>query len=108
MSIRVYAAVAAAALSSACSFHETRTVTEPPTQADDSCSLYGYTPGTSAYNLCVQREAAARRNGRVAANYGESRVVADSQNACLSYGLTAGTSSYDRCVQREINYRRPL
>ncbi len=107
MSIRILAVVAVTALATACSYHETRTVTAPPTQAEDSCSLYGYTPGTTAYSLCVQREAAARQNGRVAANYGESRIVADSQNACLSYGLTAGTSSYDRCVQREIAYRRP-
>jgi hypothetical protein len=104
MSIRVLTVIAAAALATACSYTETRTVAAP---ADDSCTVYGYTPGTNAYNICVEREAAARRRGRMAADYAEARIVADSQDACLSYGLVRGTDRYDRCVQREIAYRRP-
>jgi hypothetical protein len=107
MSPRVLTVLAAVALVSACSYTESRTVAAP-TPADDSCTVYGYTPGTSAYNVCVEREAAARRRGRMAANYAEARIVADSQAACSSYGLMRGSARYDRCVQREIAYRRPL
>lgn len=106
MSTRVLAAFALAALVAACSYTETRTVTAPA-PADDSCTVYGYTPGTTAYNVCVEREAAARQRGRMAAGYAESRIVVDSEDACTSYGLARGTATYDRCVQREIGYRRP-
>lgn len=107
MSIRFLAAFAAMALAAGCSYTETRTVAAP-TPADDSCLVYGYKPGTTAYNVCVEREAAARQRGRMAAGYSEARIAADSQNACASYGLMPGTTGYDRCVQREIGYRRPL
>ncbi len=104
MSMRILAVVSAVALAAACSYTETRTVAA----ADDSCTVYGYTPGTTAYNICVEREAAARRRGRMAADYAEARIVTDSQDACISYGLVRGTDRYDRCVQREIAYRRPV
>ncbi|WIM13257.1 hypothetical protein [Enhydrobacter sp.] len=107
MSIRVLAAVAALALAAGCSYTETRTVAAP-TPADDSCLVYGYKPGTTAYNVCVEREAAARQRGRMAASYSQAQIVADSQDACVSYGLVRGTPGYDRCVQREIAYRRPM
>lgn len=107
MSIRVLAAVVVATLAAGCSYSETRTVAAT-TPADDSCMVYGYRPGTTAYSVCVEREAAARRRGRMAADYAQSRIVTDSQDACLSYGLPSGTAAYDRCVQREIAYRRPL
>ncbi len=107
MSLRVFAVIVVAALASACSYTETRTVAAPR-PADDSCTVYGYTPGTHPYDACVEREAAARHRGRMAANYAEARIVADSQDACISYGLMRGTDRYDRCVQREIAYRRPL
>ena len=94
------------ALAAACSHTETRTVVVPaPT--DDSCAFYGYQPGTQSYAICVEREAAARRRGRVVVGYAEAQLVLDSQDACTSYGLMRGTPSYDRCVQREITYRRP-
>jgi hypothetical protein len=105
MSLRILAVLSVAALATACTYSETRTVAAAP---DDSCTVYGYAPGTTAYNVCVEREAAARRRGRVAADYAEARLVGDSQDACLSYGLVRGTASYDRCVQREITYRRPI
>ena len=90
----------------ACTTTETRTVMVP-TPVDDSCASYGYTPGTTPYNICVEREAAARRRGRMATDYAQSSVAADAQDACVSYGLIRGTERYDRCVQREIDYRRP-
>lgn len=105
MLLRNIVVASALALASACTYSETRTVAAAP---DDSCTVYGYAPGTTAYNVCVEREAAARRRGRMAANYAEARIVTDSQDACLSYGLISGTPSYDRCVQREIAYRRPV
>lgn len=100
-------ALIAGALAAACSTTERRTVVVP-TPVDDSCTYYGYTPGTEAYRVCVDREAAARHRGRMAATYAHERIVADSQDACVSYGLARGTGRYERCVQREINYRRPL
>jgi hypothetical protein len=106
MSLRFCAVVAAGVLSAACSHTETRTVVVP-TPVDDSCGYYGYVPGTEAYRICAEREAAARRRGRMQASYAEAAIAADSQEACSSYGLVRGTERYDRCVQREINYRRP-
>ncbi len=94
-----------AALAAACSHTETRTVVVP-TPADDSCAYYGYAPGTTAYSVCVEREAAARRRGRMATDYAYADLVRDSQDACVSYGLAPGTQRFDGCVQREISYRR--
>lgn len=100
------AVVAAGALAAACTQTETRTVVVP-TPVDDSCTYYGYQPGTEGYRICVDRERAARARGRMAATYAHERIVADSQDACLSYGLVRGTDRFDRCVAREINYRNP-
>jgi hypothetical protein len=97
-------ALVAGLLAVACSHTETRTVVVP---ANDSCSYYGYTPGTEAYRICAEREAAARARGRMAADYAESRIVVDSQDACVSYGLIRGSAGYERCVQREVAFRRP-
>lgn len=101
---RLCAVLAAGVIVAACSHTETRTVV---VQADDSCSYYGYVPGTEAYRICAEREAAARRRGRMQASYAEAAILADSQEACASYGLLRGTERYDRCVQREVSYRRP-
>ena len=106
MSWRFVTVILAGALATACTVTETRTAVVPaPTS--DSCGYYGYAPGSEAYRLCVEREAAARRRGRMAAGYAEARITADAQEACLSYGLVRGSDRYDRCMQREISYRRP-
>jgi hypothetical protein len=97
-------AVLVGTLAAACTVHETRTVAVP---ADDSCSAYGYAPGTEAHRICAEREAAARRRGRMQAGYAQAMIAADAQEACLSYGLAQGTDRYDRCIRREVNYRRP-
>jgi hypothetical protein len=102
----VSAALIAGMLATACSHTETQTVVVP-TPVDDSCTYYGYQPGTEGYRICIDREAAARRRGRMAATYGHERIVADSQDACVSYGLVRGTDRFDRCVQREVSYRSP-
>lgn len=91
-------------LAAACSHTETKTVVVP---ANDACSYYGYTPGTEAYRICAEREAAARARGRMAADYADARIVADAQDACVSYGLIRGSAGYERCVQREVASRRP-
>ena len=96
----------AGALAAACSTTETRTVVAPQ-QVDDSCTYYGYQPGTEGYRVCIDRERAARARGRMAATYARDRIVADSQDACMSYGLVRGTDRFERCVQREVNYRNP-
>ena len=104
MFYRLCVALAVGVIAAACTHTETRTVVVP---ADDSCTAYGYVPGTEAYRICAEREAAARQRGRVQASYAEAAIVADSQEACVSYGLLRGTERFDRCVQREISYRRP-
>ena len=96
----------AGALAAACSTTERRTVVVPA-PADDSCTYYGYAPGTEAYRICVDRERAARARGRMNATYARERIIADSQEACSSYGLVRGTDRYERCVQREVSYRSP-
>ena len=96
----------AGALAAACSTTETRPVVVPQ-PVDDSCTYYGYQPGTDGYRICIDRERAARARGRMAANYARERIAADSQDACASYGLVRGTDRYERCVQREITYRNP-
>jgi hypothetical protein len=107
MSWRLLVVVLAGALGAACTATETRTVVVPA-PADDACSYYGYARGTEAYRICAEREAAARRRGRMAATYAEARIVSDAQEACLSYGLNRYGNRFDRCVQREIAYRRPI
>ncbi|HSI00264.1 MAG TPA: hypothetical protein VLA02_06645 [Reyranella sp.] len=103
MHLRLFAATLAAACST-----ETRTVVVPSTVAvEDACGAYGYVPGTDAYRICAEREAAARRRGRMAAGYAEARIAGDAQEACLSYGLVTGTERFDSCMRREISYRRP-
>lgn len=106
MRITLLAVSLAAGLAAACTTTERQTVVVPA-QVDDSCSYYGYAPGTEAYRICVEREAAARRRGRMAAGYAEARIAADAQEACLSYGLVRGTDRFDRCMRRETAYRRP-
>jgi hypothetical protein len=106
MSFRLCAVLAAGMLAAACSTTETRTVVVP-TPVDDSCTYYGYAPGTEGYRICIEREAAARRRGRMSMGYAEAMIVSDSESACMSYGLIRGTDRYDRCVQREVSYRRP-
>jgi hypothetical protein len=83
---------------------ETRTVVA----ADDICSTYGFKVSSPEYRLCRDREAEARRQGRVSPSYAEARIVADSQAACQSYGLHPYSDRYEECVRNEHVARRPL
>jgi hypothetical protein len=83
---------------------ETRTVVA----ADDICSTYGFKVSSPEYRLCRDREAEARRQGRVSPSYAEARIVADSQAACQSYGLHPYSDRYEECVRNEHAARRPL
>lgn len=83
---------------------ETRTVVA----ADDMCSVYGFKVSSPEYRLCRDREAEARRQGRVSPSYAEARIVADSQAACHSYGLHPYSDRYEECVRNEHAARRPL
>jgi hypothetical protein len=100
------AALVTCALLGACTVRENRTVVVPASGASAACSDYGFTPGTSSYDNCVAREAAARHRGRVARDYAHSALVSDAQTACASYGMTAGSPSYERCVRNEIAARQ--
>jgi hypothetical protein len=63
--------------------------------------------GTTPYTTCVQREAEARRRGRLGPNYDETLIARDAQEDCAAYGVERGTPVFQQCVQREISYRRP-
>ncbi len=83
---------------------ETRTVIA----ADDVCATYGFKVSSPEYRLCRDREAEARREGRVSPSYAEARIVADAQSACQSYGLHPYSDRYEECVRHEHEARRPL
>jgi hypothetical protein len=102
--MRLVLVALAGAFTAACTT-ETHTVVVPP--AGDACSAYGYAPGSEGHRICAEREAAARRRGRMAAGYAEAMIATDAQEACLAYGLVSGTEPYERCVRQEIGYRRP-
>jgi hypothetical protein len=70
------------------------------------CADYGFSPGTAAFDRCVQRERAARSAGRVNRDYAEARLADDARNACASYGLQPNSARFDQCVGREIDARR--
>jgi hypothetical protein len=70
------------------------------------CADYGFSPGTAAFDRCVQRERAARSAGRVNRDYAEARLADDARNACASYGLQPNSRGYNQCVGREIDARR--
>ena len=59
-----------------------------------SCEDQGYTPDTTAYTECVQREKQAykARRGDKLAKFAKN---------CTGYGFTAGTDAFAACVQRE-------
>ena len=84
---------------------ETRTVVA----SDDVCyTAYGFKVSSPEYRLCRDREAQARREGRVTPSYAEARIVADAQAACQSYGLHPYSDRYEQCVRNEHEARRPL
>lgn len=79
-----------------------------PAPTPEACAYYDFVPGTPEYRVCADREREARRLGRMARGYGESRILADSRLSCSNYGLMPGTVRYDRCVTREVDLRTPL
>ena len=81
-------------------------VSHPASSAERACLDYGFTAGTSAFDRCVQREAAARQAGRVNRDYAQARLVEDARRACDEYGVTQNTQRYNNCVAREIDARR--
>ncbi len=76
------------------------------TLSERNCYDYGFTPGSAAYDRCVQREARAREAGRVNRDYAEARLLEDARNACYDYGLERNTQRFDNCVTREVDFRR--
>jgi hypothetical protein len=73
--------------------------------SEQTCSNYGFTGNTQSFDLCVQRERAARSAGRVNRDYSQALLTNDARSACASYGLNVGSAGYDRCVGREIDAR---
>lgn len=107
MSYRILGAIVACGLAAACSIGDTRPIDGPATTNEGACVSYGFAPGTTPYTTCVQREADARRRGRMSPDYNETLIARDAQEDCAAYGLVRGTTTYELCVQREISYRRP-
>lgn len=73
----------------------------------EACAYYDFPPGTPEYRICTEREIEMRRLGRMNREYGEARILSDSERACAYYGLTAGSPRYERCVRREVELRSP-
>ena len=73
----------------------------------EACAYYDFPPGTPEYRLCAERELEMRRLGRMKREYGEARILSDSERACSYYGLTPGSPRYERCVRREVELRSP-
>ena len=83
------------------------TVPVPVVSASErACMDYGFTPGTTAYNRCVSRQAEVRALGRAPRGYAEDVLLADARQACSSYGLAPASAAYDLCLQREMDARR--
>lgn len=114
MRTHVFAAMMVGLLAAACQpAEQARSPSAPPqpyspnfTNSAQVCTDYGFAPGTSAFDLCVSRERAARAAGRVDSNYAEARLTSDAQNACDSYGLAPSSPRYQTCITREIDARR--
>lgn len=100
---QAFAFALAAHCASACAV-EHRTVV---VAADDACTRYGFTTSSGDYVRCQQLLAEQRLAGRVAARYGNARIIADSRSACAAYGVPSGSANFDRCVQDEFAARRP-
>ncbi len=75
---------------------------------NDVCADYGFKVSSPEYRLCRDREASARRSGRMSPSYAEARIVADSRAACQSYGLHPYSDAFERCVRYEHDARRPI
>jgi hypothetical protein len=107
MTYRILGAILSCSVVAACAVSDTLTAA-PTSASNESASVsYGFVPGTTPYTTCVQREAEARRRGRLGPNYDETLIARDAQEDCASYGVTRGTPVFQQCVQREISYRRP-
>lgn len=107
MSYRILSAIAACGLAAACTVSQKQSAAPTMTTNEGACVSYGFVPGTTPYTTCVQREADARRRGRMSPGYDQTLIAKDAQDACADYGLARGTAGYDRCVQQEISLRRP-
>lgn len=73
--------------------------------SEQTCSDYGFSSNTSAFDRCVQRERAARSTGRVNRDYAQATLTNDARSACASYGLDIGSARFENCVQREVDAR---
>ncbi|SRR6266567_4014800 len=104
---RLLLALSACSLAAACSAGDAQPVARKVTSNESACASYGLVPGTTAYTICVQREAEARRRGRLGPDYDQILIARDARDDCASYGLASGTPPFERCVQREISYRHP-
>ena len=76
--------------------------------ADDACTRYGFTAASGDYVRCRQLLVGQRRAGRVAASYGDARIIADAKAACAACGVPSGSANFDRCVQDKFAARRPV
>jgi hypothetical protein len=74
------------------------------------CRDYGVTPGSVAYDSCVNRAAWAYDRGEPGMATLEAQRVSDARNICLSYGISPRTMGYNECVATEIDRRalRPV
>ena len=103
---RLLLAVSACSLAAACSSDDRQSAVPTGVSNESACTSYGFVPGTTRYTICVQREAEARRRGRLGPEYDQVLIARDAREDCTSYGLVSGSAAFERCVQQEISYRR--
>jgi hypothetical protein len=89
---RLLLAVSACSLAAACSSDDRQSAVPTGASNESACT--------------VQREAEARRRGRLGPEYDQVLIARDAREDCTSYGLVSGSAAFERCVQQEISYRR--
>jgi hypothetical protein len=73
--------------------------------AERACLDYGVTPGTAAFESCVNRAARAFDRGEPDIAYAQARLTRDARETCLSHGIPADTPGYRQCVASQIEHR---
>jgi len=73
--------------------------------AEHACLDYGVTPGTAAFESCVERASRAFDRGEPDLAYMQARVTREARDACQSYGIDPETLGYRQCVATQVDRR---
>lgn len=79
-----------------------------PSNAERTCALYGVTPSTPAFNVCIDRAASALNRGDPVRAEQQAALIRDANDLCSSYGIAPATLGYRECVNGEVQRRTVL